>query len=376
MLSTLQHLMFIMFVLTIVLVLLAEFGTDIRFKRAMALASIATVSTAIVALVRDPPKAGDWPTMTWELQGKPAKKKQTRTAYVSTADDDGPDDVNQVVEEKKTRFAEGDTASERLEHMFVMAFTSPRDLGPSAGDKVRDCEACPELLLVPAGVSRVGGDAGDGLTMRAELPQTVVRIWPGFMLSRSEVTEAEYGAFTRATGRAIRTCPAADDTAGSALASCVNQDDALAYVAWLRLVTGKTYRLPSASEWEYAARAEQAGWAEQAGAPGLSSSGQPIVSRPVVSRVAISAVVADHPWGLHGLGGGLAERTADCWDDDLSRLPSNGEAFVPHDRCGRNVLKDGAASELPIWARPSARRPIDTRAASARVGFRVVRSIK
>lgn len=367
MLTTLQLLMFIMFVLTFVLVLLAEFGTDIRFKRVMAMASIVTVSAAITALVRDPPKAGDWPTLAWELQGQTAKKKQTRTAYVRTGDDGGPDDVDYVVEDKKTRFAEEDSASERVERMFVMAFKTPRDLGPGAGAKFRDCEACPELILVPGGTSRIGADAGDDLATRAEFPQKEVRIWPGYMLGRAEVTAAEYQAFAVATGRAVRSCATPADEIASAAAVCVSHGDALAYVAWLRRVTGKAYRLPSAAEWEYAARAERAG------EPGLAQ-GRPNV--PEVRRVGYAAAAADHPWGFSGLGGGVAEITADCWADDLVRMPSNGEAFTTDATCSRNVLKDGAALESPHWRRVSARRPLEQTFATPRIGFRVARSLR
>ena len=367
MLSSMQLYMFIMFCVTVVLVFLAEFGTHQRFKRAMALASIATVSAAIAALVRDPPKAGDWPTMTWELQGAPARKKQSRTAYVRTGDDEGPDEVDHVVEEKKSRIADGSTAAERLEGVFLAAFKAPRDPGPSAGDKVRDCDRCPEMVLVPAGTSGIGADADDAAATRAERPQRTVKIWPGFMMSRAEVSVEQYNAFATATQRALGRCEDAGQTDASAAATCVSHADAKAYVAWLTRMTGKPYRLPSAAEWEYVARAEQAG----PDRPAAWSS-----ARGELSRVVQMAHAAPHPWTFTGLGGGVAEITADCWHDDLSRLPANGEAFEPEQGCALRVLKDGPERSLTQPRRPSARRPIASSAADPRTGFRIVRSLK
>jgi formylglycine-generating enzyme required for sulfatase activity len=40
---------------------------------------------------------------------------------------------------------------------------------------------------------------------------------------------------------------------------CINWDDAKAYAAWLSKITGKTCRLLSEAEWEYAARAGSKG---------------------------------------------------------------------------------------------------------------------
>ncbi|MEQ1710367.1 MAG: SUMF1/EgtB/PvdO family nonheme iron enzyme [Hyphomicrobium sp.] len=367
MLSSMQLYMFIMFIVTVVLVFLAEFGTDLRFKRAMALASIATVSAAIAALVRDPPKAGEWPTMTWELQGEPARKKQTRTAYVRTGDDEGPDEVNHVVEEKKSRIADGNSAAERLEGVFLASFKAPRDPGPSAGDKVRDCDRCPEMVLVPAGTSRIGADADEAAATRAERPQRTVKFWPGFMMSRAEVSVEQYNAFATATRRAPRRCEDAGQTDAGAAVTCVSYADAKAYAAWLTRITGKLYRLPSAAEWEYVARAEQAGPDKLATWPS---------AREELSRVAQMADASPHPWTFTGLGSGVAEITADCWHDDLSRLPANGEAFEPETGCALRVLKDGSERLLTQPQRLSSRRPIASSAADPRTGFRIVRGLK
>lgn len=112
----------------------------------------------------------------------------------------------------------------------------------------RDCPTCPLLTAIPAGDVTVVRGPGEAMT---------VRIWPGFAVSRSEISEAEFNAFARATGRSRAVCaPASHDRA-----TCVTRGDVEAYTVWLTRATGRRYRLITAVEWTHAA--QSGAWARR-----------------------------------------------------------------------------------------------------------------
>ncbi len=362
--SNVQLMMFILLGATFALILVAELSSFLPLKRASALASIASVMAAIFCLASDPPKGGEWRPLTWELTGKKANKAP-RTAYVRTVDDDADDDgeTRYVEDPRASAGVTGDTTAEKFDRFMASAFKVPQQSGPGASDRLRDCPECPEMILVPAGSSQLGASDVDPEATAAERPARQVRIWPGFLMGTAEVTAAEYAIFARATNRAPSPCQLGASEGGVAAATCVTYADARAYAYWLRRMTGKNYRLPSAAEWEYAARA-----ADDASVATAARTGHQTAADVTFARA--------HPWGFTGLGGGVAEITADCWQADLSRVAPTGEAFEPEAGCATRVVKDGAAADGPRWQRASARRPLAVEVASPGVGFRVVRPLR
>jgi len=158
------------------------------------------------------------------------------------------------------------------------------------GAVFRDCPDCPEMVVVPAGNFTMGSSdsektwaASHGASPESvsdESPQHNVSLRP-FALGKYDVTRGEYAAFVRETGY-----PAGDGCFESSMpksskraraswqnpgfgqterdpVTCVSWQDARAYTSWLNdklRRPGSTsadgaYRLPSESEWEYAARA-------------------------------------------------------------------------------------------------------------------------
>src|SRR5262245_54250207 len=148
-----------------------------------------------------------------------------------------------------------------------------RCLKPGAGDRFRDCADCPEMVVVPAGSFAMGSPAGEPDRAGEREDQVRVSIARPFAVGAFAVTRGEFATFAAATGhkpdggcyiwtgttweeqadRSWRSVNFPQDDRHPVL--CVSLGDAMAYVSWLSKRTGKTYRLLSEAEREYATRA-------------------------------------------------------------------------------------------------------------------------
>lgn len=125
--------------------------------------------------------------------------------------------------------------------------------GPARAEALptfKDCDVCPEMVVVPAGEFIMGTDGGD----KREAPAHKVTLKKSYALSETEITFDHWEA-CRIDGGCKRDPD--DHKWGKKGMPVINIDfqDAQDYTAWLSKKTGATYRLPNEAEWEYAAKA-------------------------------------------------------------------------------------------------------------------------
>jgi formylglycine-generating enzyme required for sulfatase activity len=221
----------------------------------------------------------------------------------------------------------------------------------------KDCDGCPTMIVVPAGEFTMGAPAAE---LGGEA-QHRVRIAAPFAVSKFEITFAEWDACVAAGG--CRSYRPGDEGWGRGTSPAINisWEDAKAYAGWLSAKTGKTYRLLSEAEWEYAARAGTV--AAYPYADGLSpakanyDASTDGTGRSDVNRQRTVPVGSFQPnaFGLFDMQGNVSEWVEDCWNDDYTAAaPTDGSAWLAGD-CKGHVVRGGSwedsASELRSAAR-------------------------
>ena len=275
------------------------------------------------------------------------------------------------------------------------------------GQSLRDCNTCPELVVLQAGSFRLGSPSNESGRWSDEGPAITVSLRRPLAFGKYEVTRGQYARFARATSRSAGTCqpPAglANPDAKLELSwkepgfrqsddhpvVCVNWQDAQAYAAWLSRETGKRYRLPSEAEWEYAARAGTdsarfwlAGYDTACGFANVADRAAARVFKdwtaaPCDDGQVFTATAGSYRangFGLHDMLGNVWEWVGDCWND-------SHEAGDPHvarfsGDCGRRVIKGASWISIERLVRIAARGADKPEARTIGTGFRVVRELE
>ena len=240
------------------------------------------------------------------------------------------------------------------------------------GDVFRDCPSCPEMVMIPAGTFRMGSPESEEGHGRDERPQHQVTL-RSFALGATEVTFDEWDACVRGGGCDSRRPSDQGWGRGARPVINVSWDDAQAYVSWLSAETRRSYRLPSESEWEYAARAGTTTPFHTGTA--ISTDQANYRGGRYRERTTPVRTFAPNAFGLYDVHGNVWEWVADCPSFTYRGAPDDGTAWIPGGRCPSRVLRGGSWADPPPSLRSANRLGSAVGVRSFTAGFRVARML-
>jgi len=285
----------------------------------------------------------------------------------------------------------------------------------------RDCAVCPEMITLPGGSFQMGTAVEDrlidprtGKPATNDGPQHEVTFDQSFAIGKYEVSIGEFAEFVAATGYAtVDRCMEFSKPGGFRIRKdiswehtaflqwpnqpvvCVTFYDAEAYAAWLSEQTGKTYRLPTEAEWEYAARAGGTdayfwGSAEEDACryANVRSKGADTISPRQVEADKLGFPCDDgfpqsspvgsytaNGFGLYDMQGNAWEWVADCNHKDYVGAPTDGSAWLQEEgkSCNFGVIRGGSFLNLVERSSVTVRAGRPRTGGATNMGFRVVR---
>lgn len=226
------------------------------------------------------------------------------------------------------------------------------------------------MVVIPGGLFDMGSDKGK------ENEQPVHRVTvPPFKLSKYEITIAQWSVCWReeACKRLARFPRGTDRT--HPIQHVTYDAVTRQYIPWLNKKTGRSFRLPSEAEWEYAARAGSTtaySWGEEIhGSLASCYACDTHYTRPVRAYSA-------NAFGLHNMHGNASEWVRDCWHSSYSSIfggaPHDGSAWTGG-MCNQFVLRGGSNGSGAENIRSAARSGVSRRERISNVGFRLAHDL-
>jgi formylglycine-generating enzyme required for sulfatase activity len=222
---------------------------------------------------------------------------------------------------------------------YVLPDAAERALQPMG--TFRECaKDCPEMVVVPPGSFIMGSPDTEKDRGSDEGPLHKVTIADRFAVAKFSVTFAQWDACAAVGG-----CPQLPDSGwgrGRQPAINLNWEDAQQYVAWLSRMTGKTYRLLSETEWEYAARAGTTTvyyWGDEVGSGNANCIH--CGSRWDGKQPSPVGSFKPNPFGLYDIQGNVWTWLEDCYHDDYVGAPTDAAAWTGGCEQGRRAVRGG-----------------------------------
>jgi formylglycine-generating enzyme required for sulfatase activity len=194
-----------------------------------------------------------------------------------------------------------------------------------------------------------------------------------FAIGRYPVTFDEWDACV-AAGGCNGVMPKEDWGRGRMPVVDVSWHHALAYTKWLSEATGRSCRLPSEAEWEFACRAGKDTayyWGDEFD-PKMANTKE---SGPGRTTAVGSFAAEPNPWGLHDMSGNVLEWVQDQYHANYAdpNRPDDGRAWVdaPAGDNRPRVLRGGSWNHYQVYARCANRLMYTPNDRYFNIGFRV-----
>lgn len=253
-------------------------------------------------------------------------------------------------------------------------------------DTLKDGSKGPELAIIPAGQYEMGSTDEEFGHIKEEYPKHYSHITKPFAIGRFTITAEDFEKFRNDTEWHLR--PELLWSHGKEPVMNIRYHDALLYMDWLSKQTGERYRLPTESEWEYAARA---------GTTTAFHFGDDVTCKEVhfnalfpyneakekkrwylprcapMSKALEVGCKPPNNWGLHEVHGNVWEMTSTPWQD--THLNAHRDGSNPDAISNWVVTKGGSWFDSAVWARSASRKKRLYDEMDTNLGFRVVREL-
>ena len=241
-----------------------------------------------------------------------------------------------------------------------------------------------EMVKIPAGSFLMGTEEAEVIRLckeyetdwfKCEMPQHRVNLQE-FYLGKYPVTQEQYQAIMGNNPSYFKNNPKNP-------VEKVSWDDAQIFCQKLNEKTGKKYRLPSESEWEYACRAGTTSSfsfgetisTEQANYDGnvICGKGKQGVYREKTTPV---GSFPDNKFGLYDLHGNVWEWCEDVWHEKYENAPKDGSSWNENNsQVSFRTLRGGSWYSDPEFCRSADRSSFNAGNCINYIGFRLAVSI-
>jgi formylglycine-generating enzyme required for sulfatase activity len=267
-------------------------------------------------------------------------------------------EFDRVIEQARLEFLESRLETEKSVQDFINRNTP--------GSSFKDCETCPEMVVISAGSFQMGSSVSWFSSKKPpenEQPSRNVSV-KGFAMGKFEVTQKQW--------RELMGNDPSKFKGDELPVEQVSWEDAQIFLGKLSSKTGKVYRLPSESEWEYSALAGEQ--TEYPSGDTISGLNRLAWYKEISDSTEVVGTKASNKFGLFDMYGNVEEWTSDCSNQNFVKAPTDGSPWL-EGLCSFRVVRGGAWSHSVKYLRSKSRHQAHQRSKEDNLGFRVVREL-